>query len=283
MTLREAFALGKDLLYKAEIEEYETDAWLLLEGAAKCTRNDLFLRGSEPLKEDQELLYKEYLEKRSSRIPVQHILGVQCFCGLDFIVTPDVLCPRLDTEVLIEEALKRIKPGSSILDMCTGSGCIILTLMHFIRDCKGTAADLSEKALAVAKRNAAKHKAECTFVHSDLFENIQGKFDVIVSNPPYIATKEIEALSPEVRIHEPRMALDGMEDGLFFYRKIVSASVEYLNSEGWLIFEIGHDQGEALSEMMKTAGFSQVKVIKDLAGLDRVVVGKLLQEESGNV
>ena len=283
MTLREALALGKDLLYKAEIEEYETDAWLLLEGAAKCTRNDLFLRGSEPLEEAQELLYKEYLKKREMRIPLQHILGVQCFCGLDFIVTPDVLCPRLDTEVLIEEALKRIQPGSHILDMCTGSGCIILTLLHFIRDCKGTAADLSEKALAVAIRNAEKLEKECTFVHSDLFEHIDGKFDAIVSNPPYIATKEIEALSPEVRIHEPMMALDGMEDGLFFYRKIVDASVEHLNPEGWLIFEIGHDQGEAVSEMMKSAGFCEVKVIKDLAGLDRVVVGKLLQEESGNV
>ena len=283
MTLREALALGKDLLKQANIEEYETDAWLLLEGAVKCTRNDLFLYGEKSLTEDQELLYKEYLEKRSSRIPLQHILGVQCFCGLEFVVTPDVLCPRFDTEVLIEEALKRIRPGSSILDMCTGSGCIILSLLHFTKDCRGTGVDLSEKALKVAMQNAEKLEKECTFIHSDLFEHIEGKFDVIVSNPPYIATKEIEALSPEVRIHEPMMALDGMEDGLFFYRKIVSASVDYLNPEGWLIFEIGHDQGRAVSEMMKSEGFCEVKAIKDLAGLDRVVVGKLLQEESENV
>ena len=169
MTLREAYALGKDLLNKSEIEEYETDAWLLLENACSCTRNDLYLRGDVQISESQEALYKEYLEKRSSRIQVQHILGVQCFCGLDFIVTPDVLCPRLDTEVLIEEALKRIRPGSRILDMCTGSGCIILTLLHFVKDCTGTAADLSEKALAVAQRNAEKLEKECTFVHSDLF------------------------------------------------------------------------------------------------------------------
>ncbi len=279
MTLREAFALGKDLLKKANIEEYETDAWLLLESAAECTRNDLYLRGGEVLTEEQEMLYKEYLEKRSGRIPVQHILGVQCFCGLDFMVTPDVLCPRLDTEVLIEEALKHIRPGSSILDMCTGSGCIILSLLHFTKNCIGTAADLSEKALAVAKQNAKQLEKECTFIHSDLFENIEGRFDVIVSNPPYIATKEIEALSPEVRIHEPMMALDGMEDGLFFYRKIVSESVDYLNPGGWLMFEIGYDQGEAVSEMMKSAGYCEVRVIKDLAGLDRVVIGKLMQEE----
>ena len=279
MTLREALTLGKDLLNKAEIEEYETDAWLLLEAAAKCTRNDLFLRGNEPLTKEQELLYNEYLEKRSRRIPVQHILGVQCFCGLDFIVTPDVLCPRLDTEVLIEEAIKRIKPGSSILDMCTGSGCIVLTLLHFVKDCQGTAADLSEKALAVAKLNAEKLQKKCTLIHSNLFENIEGKYDVIVSNPPYIATKEIEALEPEVRIHEPMMALDGMEDGLFFYREIVSASVDYLNPDGWLMFEIGYDQGKEVSEMMKMAGFVQIEVIRDLAGLDRVVIGKLAQEE----
>ena len=279
MTLREVFTLGKDLLQKANIEEFETDAWLLLEAAAKCTRNDLFLQGNKPLTKEQETLYKEYLERRSRRIPVQHILGVQCFCGLDFIVTPDVLCPRLDTEVLIEEALKRIGPGSSILDMCTGSGCIILTLLHFVKNCKGTGADLSEKALAVAKQNAAKLGKECTFIHSDLFENIEGRFDVIISNPPYIATKEIEALEPEVREHEPMMALDGKKDGLYFYRKIVSVSVNYLNPEGWLLFEIGYDQGKALSEMMKSAGYCQVQVIKDLAGLDRVVIGKLMQEE----
>ena len=279
MTLREALALGKDLLKKANIEEYETDAWLLLEGATKYTKTDLFLRGNDSLLEEQEMLYKEYLEKRQMRIPVQHILGVQCFCGLDFIVTPDVLCPRFDTEVLIEEALKHIRPGSSILDMCTGSGCIILTLLHFTKNCTGTGADLSEKALAVARQNAEKLKKECKFIHSDLFEHIDGKYDVIISNPPYIATKEIEALEPEVRVHEPMMALDGKEDGLFFYRKIVSASIDYLNPEGWLMFEIGYDQGEAVSEMMKSSGYTEVRVVKDLAGLDRVVIGKLAQEE----
>lgn len=283
MTLREALTLGKDLLNKAKIEEYETDAWLLLEGACGCTRNDLYLRGNEPLTEEKENVYKKYLEKRTMRIPVQHILGVQCFMGLDFMVTPDVLCPRLDTEVLVEEALKRLKAGSSILDMCTGSGCIILSLLHYGKDFAGTAADLSEKALEVAKQNAEKLQKNCTFIHSDLFENIEGKFDGIISNPPYIATKEIETLEPEVRVHEPMMALDGMEDGLFFYRKIVSASVNYLNPDGWLMFEIGYDQGEAVSEMMKTAGFVQVEVIRDLAGLDRVVIGKLVQEESKDV
>lgn len=274
MTLRESFALGKDLLKQNHIKEYDTDAWLLLENASQCTRNDLYVRGECSLTEEQECLYKKYLEMRLQRIPVQQILGVQCFCGLEFRVTEDVLCPRQDTEVLVEEALKRIAPGSEILDLCTGSGCILLSLLHFTKGCRGTGADLSEKALAVAEENARKLGLSGTFVHSDLFAKIEGMYDVIVSNPPYIATKEIETLEPEVRDREPRMALDGKEDGLYFYRRIVDEADTYLKPDGWLMFEIGYDQGTAVSEMMKAAGYGEVKVIKDLAGLDRVVLGK---------
>lgn len=280
MTLREAWTLGKDLLSQAQITEYETDSWLLLENACACTRNDLYLRGEESITKEQELRYRGFLERRVQRVPVQQILGVQCFCGLDFIVTPDVLCPRQDTESLVEEALKRIRPGDRILDVCTGSGCIILSLLHFTKECKGTAVDLSEKALRVAGQNAEKLGIACEFVHSDLFENVEGIYDVIVSNPPYIATKEIETLEPEVREFEPRMALDGMEDGLFFYRKIVNAASRYLSSEGWLLFEIGYDQGDAVREMMLEAGYCEVQVVKDLAGLDRVVSGRLKEKRN---
>lgn len=279
MTLIEALAFGKERLKEANIEEYETDAWLLLEASCKCTRTDFYLRGKEEIPKEKEAVYLEYLEKRCQRIPLQHILGVQYFMGLEFFVNSDVLCPRADTEILVEEVLRRTKPGSHILDMCTGSGCIIISLLHYAKDCIGTGVDLSEKALAVAKENGKKNNVSCKFVHSDLFEHIEGSYDVIVSNPPYIATKEIGALMPEVRDHEPLMALDGKEDGLFFYRKIVDASKKYLNPEGWLMFEIGYDQGVAVSEMMKSAGFCEVAVIKDLAGLDRVVVGKLAQED----
>ncbi len=276
MTLKEALTFGKDLLKQTGIEEYETDAWLLLEGACKCTRNDYYLRGEKPLTKEQETLWKESLEKRIKRIPVQHILGVQDFMGLTFQVTPDVLCPRQDTEVLVEEALKYLKPGNKILDLCTGSGCILISLLKYAKGCTGTGADLSEKALKVAEENAENLNIECTLIHSDLFEKIEGRFDMIVSNPPYIATKEIDALMPEVRDMEPRMALDGKEDGLFFYREIVRKAHRYLNPGGWLLFEIGYDQGQAVSEMMKSAGFAEIKVIKDLAGLDRVVKGKLM-------
>lgn len=274
MTLREALLYGKNLLKEAAVTEYETDAWLLLEAAVQCTRNDLYLRGEKVLDKGQETVFLEYLEKRKSRIPVQQILGVQNFCGLDFIVTQDVLCPRLDTEVLVEEALKRIRPNSRILDLCTGSGCILLSLLHLKKGCTGTGADLSAAALAVAEKNAQKLGISADFLQSDLFDKIAGTYDVIISNPPYIATKEIEALEPEVRDREPRMALDGKEDGLYFYRKITEDSVAYLKEDGWLMYEIGYDQGEAVSTMMKEQGFAEVTVIRDLAGLDRVVIGR---------
>ena len=274
MTLREAFALGKNLLKTAEIEEYETDAWLLLEGACGCTRNDLFMRPEMEISKEQESLFNEYLQKRQKRIPLQQILGEQYFCGLPFRVTEDVLCPRQDTEVLVEEALKRLKPGTKILDLCTGSGCILLSLLYLKKGCQGTGSDLSGKALDVARFNAKNLGIDCELIQGDLFENIEERFDMIVSNPPYIATRELEALMPEVRDHEPRMALDGMEDGLYFYRKIIAGALYYLKDGGWLMFEIGYDQGEAVSTMMKQEGFHQVQVIKDLAGLDRVVAGK---------
>lgn len=274
MTLREALTLGKNLLKTAEIEEYETDAWLLLEGAVGCTRNDLFMRPEMEVTGEQEERIQEFLKKRISRIPLQQILGVQYFCGLPFRVTEDVLCPRQDTEVLVEEALKRLWPGAKILDLCTGSGCILLSLLHLMKGCQGTGSDLSGKALEVAGFNAKNLGIDCELIQGDLFEPIEGRFDMIVSNPPYIATKEIEALMPEVRDHEPRMALDGMEDGLYFYRKIIAGALYYLKDGGWLMFEIGYDQGEAVSSMMKAEGFHQVQVIKDLAGLDRVVAGK---------
>lgn len=251
MTLREAFLYGKDMLGRAEIAEYENDAWLLLEGACGCTRNDYYMRGGNALTPEQEETYLRFLKQRAERLPVQHILGVQEFMGLPFIVTPDVLVPRQDTEILVEETLNLLKPGERILDMCTGSGCIILSVLHYAKGCIGTGADLSAAALKVAGQNAEALSIGCTFVQTDLFENIEGTYDVIVSNPPYIATKEIATLMPEVRKHDPMMALDGGEDGLVFYREIIRSSPEYMNPGGRLLFEIGHDQGEAVARLMR--------------------------------
>ena len=177
---------------------------------------------------------------------------------------------------MVEEALKRKKEGMKVLDLCTGSGCILLSILKNLKQGTGVGIDISEQALEVARRNAKRLglEAATTFVLSDLFEKAQGPYDMIVSNPPYIETEEIAQLMPEVRDHEPRLALDGMSDGLYYYRSIVSQCRDYLKEDGALLFEIGAGQGAAVSELLKEAGFVFVQVIKDLAGLDRVVAGK---------
>ncbi len=275
MTLRECLTFGRDCLQEAGIAEADLDAWLLLEAACHCSRNDLYLRGDASVDTEKEAVYRSYLTQRMERIPVQYILGTQEFMGLEFSVTPAVLIPRQDTEVLVETAIAKCKEGDRILDMCTGSGCILVSLLKFVPGSSGVGVDLSADALEIAKENAVKHGVDAQFVQSNLFENVTGMYDVILSNPPYIATKEIKTLMPEVRDHEPMMALDGTEDGLFFYREIVREAKKYLKKEGWLLFEIGYDQGSAVREMMEQSGYEQVSVILDLPGLDRVVVGKL--------
>ena len=203
---------------------------------------------------EQKEVYEAALKKRAGHIPLQHITGEQEFMGLPFLVNADVLIPRQDTEILVEEALKKAKPGMRVLDLCTGSGCIIA-------------------ALCVAKKNAGRNGVSPVFVQGDLFEPVKGTFDLIVSNPPYIPTAEIEKLMPEVREHEPLLALDGKEDGLVFYKRIIEEGYPYLKPGGFLMFEIGCDQGKEVSARMEQAGYQDVKIIKDLAGLDRVVIG----------
>jgi release factor glutamine methyltransferase len=196
--------------------------------------------------------------------------------GLSFYVNENVLIPRQDTEILVEEAGKYMMPKMEILDLCTGSGCILLSILTLYPGLNGTGADLSEKALEVAKRNRANLNLEekARLVHSDLFAQIEGSFDRILSNPPYIPTKTVDTLMEEVRDHEPRMALDGLEDGLYFYRKIVEQSPAYLKPGGMLFLEIGYDQAAAVTALMEK-DFTGVQVVKDLAGLDRVVYGTL--------
>jgi release factor glutamine methyltransferase len=239
----------------------------------KENRSYFLIHQQDELNQEQELLYKEFIETRGRHIPLQHITQEQEFMGLNFKVNENVLIPRQDTEILVEEVLARLKDNMSVLDMCTGSGCIIISLKNGKNSIKASAADISTKALEVARENARLNDVEINFVQSNLFENIEGKFNIIVSNPPYIPTKVIDGLMEEVRVHEPMIALDGMEDGLYFYREIIKNSLKYLNQGGSLCFEIGYDQGEAVSSMMKETGFINIKVIKDLAGLDRVVIG----------
>lgn len=275
MTLREAYEYGQKRLEAAEIDDAIIDAWYLLEFVTGISRAMYFLRMNENMTADQEVQYKEYLETRANHIPLQHITGVQEFMGLEFCVNEHVLVPRQDTEVLVESVLEILTLGMEVLDMCTGSGCIIISLAKLGKAVKATGVDISEEALKVAKKNVEKLEAEVTLLHSDLFENVEGKYDVIVSNPPYICTSVIEELKEEVKFHDPFLALDGKEDGLFFYRKIVDESLKYLKPSGKLYFEIGHDQGEDVKQLMENAGFFNVTVKKDLAGLDRVVYGML--------
>ncbi len=275
MQYRELYKRGVSLLERAGIEEAELDARLLLEAVCGTNRTTLLAHGEKEVEAAREKEYLEKTEKRGKRIPLQHILGEADFMGLSFLVNENVLCPRQDTEILAEEVLRHLHDGMRILDMCTGSGCILLSLLHYSNDCQGLGVDISEKALTVAKENAKRLSLEeAVFLRSNLFENVEGTFEIIVSNPPYIPTGEIEELMPEVRDYEPHIALDGKEDGLFFYRKIAERAGDYLAGGGELFFEIGCYQAEAVKRILEENSFREIEVIKDFSGLDRVIRGK---------
>ena len=271
MTYRETVNLGEKVLSMADIAEAKTDAWLLLEMVCKIDRSFYYLHMAEEMPEEQMSEYQIALRKRAEHVPLQYIVGETEFMGLKFKVNSSVLIPRQDTETLVEEALKVVRPGMRVLDLCTGSGCVIVSILHNVSDVEGYAVDISKQALNVAKENARLNDVPVLFEHSDLFDHVTGTFDVIVSNPPYICTDEIAKLMPEVRDFEPHQALDGLEDGLYFYRKIAEEAPGYLRAGGSLFLEIGWDQGESVSELLRQQGFTDVKVVKDLAGLDRVV------------
>lgn len=278
MTYREAIALGEKILNMAQVADAKIDAWLLLEKVCRIDRSFYYLHMEEELSEEQVHEYEIALKKRAERVPLQYIVGETEFMGLRFKVNSNVLIPRQDTETLVEEALKVVEPGMRVLDMCTGSGCIIISILHNASDVTGMAVDISKQALNVAKENAKMNEVAVLFERSDMFDNVTGTFDVIVSNPPYIPTEVIPKLMPEVRDFEPMDALDGKEDGLYFYRRIADECKKYLNPGGRILVEIGYDQGEAVSELFAQAGLSDVKVIKDLAKNDRVVSGVLVEE-----
>lgn len=269
------YRMGADKLRHAGIEEASLDARLLLEEVCGTDRNTLLVHGDKEVTEEQRECYVNYIAQRSRHIPLQHILGYQEFMGLRFAVSPAVLIPRQDTETLVEEVMRFLHDGMHILDMCTGSGCILLSLLNYSNDCVGVGCDLSADALKVAAENAAMLGIEAEFLQSNLFEEIKGRYEMIVSNPPYIKSGAIKELMEEVREHDPVMALDGGEDGLFFYRKIVVSAGDYLYPGGMLFFEIGCDQADAVSGLMQDAGYKDITVCKDLAGLDRVVYGRI--------
>ncbi len=265
---------GYSVLADAGIADAATDSLLLLLHVTGMDRGSLLLHGKDELSADKAGEYLKLIDRRASHVPLQHITGYQEFMGFDFAVNEHVLVPRLDTECLVEEAMRYIEDGMKVLDVCTGTGCIIISLAGYKNDLEAVGCDISEEAIALARENAARNRAKVDFVLSDLYENVEGKFDVIISNPPYIARGLIDSLMEEVRDHEPHIALDGGEDGLDFYRRLTEGAGDKLLPGGMLFFEIGYDQGEAVSSIMRDHGYKDVTTVKDLAGNDRVVHGR---------
>ena len=277
---QEVYREGEAKLIQAGIDEATLDARLLLEYVCVTDRNTLLAHGDREVTEKEYGCYCDLIVKRAGHIPLQHLTGEQEFMGLTFVVNNKVLVPRQDTEVLVEEALRHLHDGIRILDMCTGSGCILLSLLQYSNDCTGTGVDLSPEALKTAEANyrrlrEQRPEMEACFIESDLFAGLHNgeQYEMIVSNPPYIRTDVIDTLMPEVREHEPWMALDGREDGLYFYREITRRAGEYLTRGGMLFYEIGYDQAKDVCKIMENEGFREIEVVKDFAGLDRVVYG----------
>ena len=308
---RDVYEEGMALL--AGLEDAALDARLLLEHFCGIDTNRLLAEPGMPVSDDLRNAFLKGIERRAAREPLAYIVGEQSFMGLPFIVSEDVLIPEQDTENLVEEALRLIDDGSRILDLCTGSGCILLSLLHYTNGCIGVGTDLSEKALEIARRNASAHglSDQTVWLQGDLFDALDplnkkdnddkdnkreesrddqaekstepeksesgfpgmsytSGYDMIISNPPYIPTSVIDTLQPEVRCAQPRMALDGGGDGLDFYRRIIREAPVHLVVGGRLLLEIGYDQAEAVSDLLREAGYYGIEILKDYGGNDRI-------------
>ena len=284
---------GENQLSKAFCMDPKIDAQELYCYLTGLDKVSLFLKAEEEVDPETEEKYMELIRRRAERIPLQHITGVQEFMGYTFRVNPHVLIPRQDTETLVTEAAKTIQSTPreklsffeklkgrkewDVLDLCCGSGAVGISLAKICSNVKVTATDISAEAVETAEANAEDLRVKVRFLTGDMFDPVKGrKFDMIVSNPPYIRTNMISILQEEVKDHEPLNALDGGRDGLDFYRTIVERAADFLKPEGFLLVEIGHDQGEDLRKMLKDSGkYSPAVVIKDLPGRDRVVKCKL--------
>lgn len=273
-TLREAERRGAEILAAAGREEAAQTARLLLCHLLNFNFTDYVLAREDLLSPRDAARYEELLTRRASGVPLQYLTREQNFCGLSLYVDERVLIPRQDTECLVEEVL-RDGAGGDLLDLCTGSGCIPLALLKHGNFSCALGADISVEALAVAEINRARTGLALSLRQSDLFSEIPERFDVITANPPYIESAEIETLSVEVRDHEPRLALDGAADGLAFYRRLAAESGAHLKPGGRLYLEIGMSQGAAVASLLKAAAFSDIQIIRDLAGRDRIVKGSM--------
>lgn len=282
ITYEQALIEGRTVLRNAGIEEYAVDAFLLLSELFGMSRTQYYMRQKDIMPQEDYERYMSALARRGMHEPLQYITGKACFMGYDFSVDRNVLIPRMDTEILVVEAEKVIrndfgkKEHIKVLDMCTGSGCILTALALRNERVDGLGVDISKDALLVAEKNAKDLRCgSVMFLQSNLFEHVNETFDMIVSNPPYIETEVIEGLMEEVKSFEPYIALNGREDGLYFYREITKSAARYLNAGGALCYEIGCGQADEVLALMKENGFQNCRVVKDLAGLDRVCIGNL--------
>lgn len=273
-TIWEAVKEGSGRLTEAGIENAEWESRTLLCEQLQLSLGSFLLQRDRILPADEISDFEAAVEKRCQHIPMQHILGKACFYGLDFIVTPDVLIPRPETELLAERAIAAAGPGMHVLDLCTGSGCIAVTVAHEKPDVFVDASDVSAPALAIARQNAARHQVEIRWIQSDLFEAIDRQYDMILSNPPYISLDEMQQLMPEVKDHDPSLALYGGTDGLDYYRRITKDAVSRLKPGGLLMMEIGASQGADVRALLAQNGYQEIEVIRDLNGLDRIAAGR---------
>jgi release factor glutamine methyltransferase len=273
-------------LRQADIPEADSDIRLFAMDVAGCTYSTLILRMAEEATEEQARKLRDYVMERMTHKPCQYILGSQEFMGMEFATAPEVLIPRSETELLVEQACGKLEKlrekkleqtGNGklrVLDMCCGSGCIGISVSKLVPAVSVDLADISDAAITLTKKNRERLQADCTVIQTDLFAQIEEKYDMIISNPPYIRTDEIPKLMAEVRDFEPHLALDGKADGLYFYDKIIREAREYLYEDGYILFEIGQDQLDAVRGFLVENGYVDIEGMKDYAGLDRIVMAR---------
>lgn len=271
MTYGDCYKEAVRLLADNGVREAGLDARLLLESVCGTDRNTLLAHPEREVRAEEKARFDALVQRRCKREPLQYIINEQEFMGLTFETAPFTLIPRQDTECLVEEAMKEVHDGMAILDVCSGSGCILLSLLKYSNDCTGLGVDIDEKSVELSRRNSEKLGIPASFAVSDLFENVTGQYDIIVSNPPYIPSAVIDGLDPEVKDYEPRRALDGGEDGLDFYKRLSKEAKSHLKRGGYIFFEIGYDQKDAVLRILREDGYRDAECIRDLAGLDRVV------------
>lgn len=280
-TIQQLLDYGKDKLIQSGNEYAKYDRKVLLEEALGCNYMYMLMHGEEEVPEDKEQQYRQWITRRSEHYPLQYLLGYAHFMDYTFAVNEHVLIPRNDTEILVENAnevlteMGKEQDVIRVLDLCCGSGCIGISLKLYHKQIELTLSDISEDALDITRQNLERHQVEAKVQQGNLLDEITDRYDMIVSNPPYIESRVIDTLMPEVREYEPMQALDGGEDGLVFYRRIVDQAPSHLAQGGWLFFEIGYNQGQDVATLMEEQGFRNINVIKDYAGLDRVVYGHL--------